>query len=104
MSEDILRDIQKSQLLNPMLVKYPRLLIMRTLHNHIDGCSYTELKAVLGLEDGNLYANLKALKKMHLISEDKNQKFEGRQITVYTRTQYGLDEYNKTRKVLREIL
>jgi DNA-binding transcriptional ArsR family regulator len=70
-ARDFLKFVGEAKALNSKVFSLPRLLILLSLEElgHLDGALYRELKAGLELDDGVLYSNLNALKKMGYVTE-----------------------------------
>lgn len=101
MNGDFTAVVRGSKALNSKLFSLPRLLILLAIENlGPDGAQYRELKAGLELDDGVLYSNLNALKKMQYITEIK-VKIEGKELTSFAITEEGKNALNSIRKWLK---
>jgi DNA-binding MarR family transcriptional regulator len=68
-----------------------------------DGVSNRELSTTLGVSDGTLYANLKALEELGYIKYSEVD-FEGKKLDAYTITLTGLEEWNKVKTWLKKFV
>ena len=104
MNNNILKLIEDSRSLNPKLFSLTRMQIMSNLVDlGEDGSSYREIKAVLGIDDGVLYSNLKVLESMGYI-ESKAITIEGKKLDSYNITKEGENAWNETKKWLKNLL
>ena len=68
-----------------------------------DGVSSRELSTTLGVSDGTLYANLKALEELEYIKLNKI-KLEGKDLDTYTITTLGLEEWERVKAWLKKFV
>ena len=68
-----------------------------------DGATFRELKASLEMDDGVLYANLKALVAMGYL-RSKKVKVERKELESFIITQEGLEEWGRVKDWLRRFL
>ncbi len=95
---DLLQIVKASKALNSKLFSLPRMLIMRSLADLPEGevVPFRELKASLDLGDGVLFANLKVLKRMEYIEEQKVT-VQGEEMHAYALTKSGREELERMR-------
>ncbi|OIO21456.1 hypothetical protein AUJ17_02395 [Candidatus Micrarchaeota archaeon CG1_02_47_40] len=91
--------VSDSKALNSKVFSLPRLLILSSLDElpERESAQYRELKGALGLGDGVLFANLKALLQMGYIQEGE-AKVEERNMTVYSIAKEGKEELKRLRE------
>lgn len=95
---------EDARLLNSDVFSLTRLQIMSSLAIvGDDGITYRELKASLGLTDGALYTNLKALERMKYLTE-REVLLEGKRLTAYKITGEGFAEWAKTKEWLKKLV
>lgn len=90
--------------MNPKIFSLIRIQILSDLAN-LDrgGSTYREMKDGLGLSDGALYSNLKALESMGYIELEKVE-VEGKGLDAYHITREGKGAWDDARKWLRNML
>jgi len=103
MDDGILGLVREAHTINSKLISVPRLLILSALENlGLDGAAYRELKAGLGMEDGILYANLKALEEMEYIKET-DVRLGNKDMASYHITGDGKEAFDGVRAWLRKV-
>lgn len=104
MSHDLLRLIEESRSLNPKLFSLIRMQILSNMYDlGEDGSTYREIKAVLGVSDGALYSNLKALQGMGYV-ESRSVRVEGKTLESFNITKEGKGAWNEIGIWLRKML
>jgi len=80
-----------------------RLSIMTSLADHPDGLSFTELRDLCGLTDGNLSRHVQILEEAHMLKVSKG--FEGRRpLTTCALTDEGRARFSDYLEVLEQVL
>ncbi len=88
--------------LNSGLFSFPRLSILASLYVlGPDGALYRDLKASIGLSDGVLIFNLRALEKTGYVKKSEVA-LEKKKMDLYWITQDGRKEFEKVREWLEE--
>ncbi len=96
--------IDESKALNSKLFSLQRLLILSSLKSFgQDGVTYRELKAGLGLDDGILFSNLKALQEMRYIKGNKI-KAENMDMTAFVLTEEGNEAFKSVKQWLKKLV
>lgn len=68
-----------------------------------DGATFREMNAGLGIPDGLLFSNLKALEKMGMIRSEK-VRLEGKELESFHLTNEGFIEWNRSISWLKSFL
>ncbi len=93
-----------AQLPNAKLISLPRLMLMQRLYPlGKDGACFRELKYDMALEEGVIFANLKALKKLGYI-DDEEIEVNGRKMTLFYITDLGKENFEKSIIWLKEVI
>lgn len=101
---DFLELVAQSHALNSKIFSLVRLQLLASLAAlGPDGATYRELKAALGLSDGALFANLKALLLMGYIKSGKIS-LEGKNLESFRITADGLEQWVRTKEWLCRFL
>ncbi len=96
--------IDESLYLNQKIFSLTRIKIIHSLfYLGPDGATFRELNAGLGIPDGLLFSNLKALEKMGMINSEK-VRLEGKELESYHLTNEGFIEWNRSIKWLKDFL
>jgi len=96
--------IGRSKALNSKVFSLVRLQLLASLAAfEPDGVTYRELKASLGLSDGALFSNLKALQMTGYVKREE-VKFEGKNLDLFKLTPEGNAEWEAAAEWLREFL
>ncbi len=94
--------MSEARSLNSKLFSLPRLELLSALETFgEDGALYRELKSSLRMEDGVLYANLEALKKMRYLKKNV-ERVEGKTLDSYAITNEGREALNRVRAWLKK--
>ena len=103
MDSDFLSLVFEGKGLNSKVFSLVRLELLAGVAELGEGESvtYRELKAALELNDGVLYANLKALVEMGYLKAEKVM-LENKELEAYRITGEGLEEWVKVREWLRK--
>jgi len=97
MEEDFLSLVAQAKALNSKVFSLARLELLAGLAAYgPDGVTYRELKAGLGLTDGALFANLKALREMGYLNS-KTVKFEEKELELFCITPEGSAQWKQVR-------
>ena len=100
---DFLGVIEGSHALNPKIFSLARLELLGVLVAlGGDGATFTDFK-VLDLSDGALHSNLKALRVMGYVEEDKVELSE-KELTRYKVTRSGAEEFFRAREWLKDFV
>lgn len=101
-STDFLGVLDKAKGLNSKVFSLTRLELLSQLARVApDGVTFRELKAVLGLTDGALYANLKALQEMGY-AQSETVNVSGKELEAFRITRDGLEEWTRVKTWLNE--
>ncbi|MFH0973325.1 MAG: transcriptional regulator [Candidatus Micrarchaeota archaeon] len=99
---DFLGVLDKAKGLNSKVFSLTRLELLSQLARIFpESVTFRELKAVLGLTDGALYANLKALQEMGY-ARSETVSVSGKELEAYCITREGLEEWTRVKDWLRE--
>lgn len=97
MAADFLELVESSKALNSKVFSLPRLLLLSALAAlGLDGAPYRELKAALQMDDGILYANLKALQEMGYVKLEKTSELNKKELDFFIITTEGKAALQKT--------
>lgn len=103
MRNDIIEMVNKSKNINSKIVSLPRMLILFSLEELVDGSTYRDLKAGLEMDEGVLFSNLKILEEIEYVKKEE-VKIEKKNLTSFTITEKGKNELNKLHSWLKEII
>jgi len=100
---DFLEVVEGSHTLNPKIFSLARLELLGVLVAlGEDGATFTNFK-VLDLSDGALHSNLKALKEMGYVNEDKVE-LNKKELTRYKVTRSGAEEFFRAKEWLKKFV
>ncbi len=96
--------VEEAKTLNSKLFSLPRILILLSLSalQKKESATYRELKSAIGLSDGVLFANLKVLKDMGYIKEEK-VKVDNETMTSYFVTSLAKEDLKKMFSWVRNV-
>lgn len=104
MDTNALSLFEESSSINSKLVSMQRIKILSSLCSlGPDGATFRELKATLGIPDGLMYSNLKALEAMGVISSE-SVSLEGKALLNFKMTAEGYSQWEKARSWLCRVL
>lgn len=102
-SQDFMDLVAESKAQNADLFSLIRLQLLSGLTElKRDGATFSELKNGLGVTDGALHANLKALKDMGYVTSQQ-VKIENKTAEAYQITPEGVAEWQRLRAFLRKL-
>jgi len=94
MQDDIEEFLASSRSLNNDIFSLTRLELLILIHYSIEGVQFRELKATLGISDGNLKSNLSKLESLKYI-ERSEVVMDNKTLSSYTLTDQGSKEVEK---------
>lgn len=95
MSDSVQSFLEASNKINSKTVSLTRFQILALLAYFKDGIQYRELQTALGISDGKLISNLTLLKSLGLVKRF-TVKIDNRKLDVYTLTDKGREELQRT--------
>lgn len=104
MGVNIIKVVDKSKKVDPKIVSVPRMLILFSLEELVEGSTYRELKSGLEMDEGTIFANLRSLEEMKYIEKEEKAKIEKKKLNVFKITEKGKKEVKNLRSWLKEII
>ncbi|MHA1733481.1 MAG: transcriptional regulator [Promethearchaeota archaeon] len=94
MQDEIKDFLDSSRALNSDVFTLTRIQLMVLLNYSFEGVQYRELKAALGISDGNLKANLNKLETLNYIEKNEIE-MDNKKLSSYSLTSLGKKEVDK---------